>query len=75
MANYELDPQRFVPVGHHIIDGGVCRLPRTFFMPAARPTRRHEDYMVAEVMPAPDGPLGLVHEEVVQFLQDSGIMV
>ena len=31
--------------------------------------------MVAEVMPAPEGPLGPVREEVVQFLQDSGIMV
>jgi len=65
MANYELDPQRFVPVGHHIIDGGDHRLPRTFFTPAARPTRRHEYYMVPEVMPGPDGPLGPVREEVV----------
>ena len=31
--------------------------------------------MVAEVMPAPEGPLGPVQEEVVQFLQDRGILV
>ena len=75
MANFELDPHRLVPPGHHIIDGGDRRLPRTFFTPAARPPRRHEDYMVAEVMPAPDGPLGPVREEVVEFLQNRGILV
>ena len=75
MANYELDPQRFVPAGHHIIDGGDRRLPRTFITPAARPPRRHEEYMVAEVMPAPEGPIGHVREEVMQFLQDRGTLV
>ena len=72
MANYELDPKCFVLAGHHIIDGGDWRLPRTFFTPAARPPRRHEDFMVAEVMLAPEGPLGLVREEIVQFLQNRG---
>ena len=75
MANYELDPQRFVPPGHLIIDDGDRRLPRTIFTPATRPPRRHEDYMVAEVMPAPEGPFGPVRNKVVQFLQNRGIMV
>jgi hypothetical protein len=33
MANFELDPHRFLPRGHGIIDGGVLRLPRTFVTP------------------------------------------
>ena len=75
MANYELDSQRFVPAGHHIIDGGDRWLPRTFITPAARPPRRHEEYMVAEVMLAPEGPIRPVREEIVQFLQDRGTLV
>lgn len=75
MANNELDPERFVPAGHHIIDGGEHRLPHTFFTPAAHPPRGDEDYMVAKVMPAPEGPLGLVHEEIIQFLQNRCILI
>lgn len=33
MANFKLDPHRYLPVGHHIIDGGELRLPRTFVTP------------------------------------------
>ena len=62
MENFELDPHRLPPGGHHIIDGEDRRLPRTFFTHANLPPRRHEDYMVAEVMPAPNGPLGPVRE-------------
>lgn len=53
MAVFELDPTRYVPLGHHIIDGGEARLPRTFVTPPSPIVRRHEAFMVAEVMPAP----------------------
>ena len=33
MAVYELDPRRFLPAGHDIIDGGAERLPRTYYTP------------------------------------------
>lgn len=76
MANFELDPERFVPAGHHIVNGGAFQLPRTFITPSARPARRHEDYMVAEVMPAPPaGEEGHVREEIILFLQSRGILV
>ena len=76
MANFELDPERFVPAGHHIIDSGAFRLSRTFITPSARQDRRHEDYMVAEVMPAPPaGEEGHVRKEVILFLQNRGILV
>ncbi|KAE8818243.1 hypothetical protein D1007_04121 [Hordeum vulgare] len=42
MANFELDPEFFLPPGHNIIDGGPDRLPRTYTTPAVPITRRHE---------------------------------
>lgn len=53
MANFELDPLEFAPPGFNIIDGGSLRLSRTFFSPAVAPDRRHEDYAIAIVEPAP----------------------
>ncbi|KAI4970325.1 hypothetical protein ZWY2020_001239 [Hordeum vulgare] len=48
MANFELDPEGFLPPGHNIIDAGPDRLPRTYTTPAVPITRRHEQYVIAE---------------------------
>ena len=53
MAVFELDPMRYVPAGHHIIDEGEARLPWTFVTPPSPIVCRHKAFMVAEVMPAP----------------------
>ncbi|KAI5007926.1 hypothetical protein ZWY2020_008974 [Hordeum vulgare] len=53
MANFELDPEFFLPPGHNIIDGGPDRLPRTYTTPAVPITRRHERFVIADVHPAP----------------------
>ncbi|KAE8803447.1 hypothetical protein D1007_20675 [Hordeum vulgare] len=53
MANFELDPELFVPPGHNIIDAGPDRLPRTYTMPSVPITRRHERYVIVEVLPTP----------------------
>ncbi|KAE8809950.1 hypothetical protein D1007_13411 [Hordeum vulgare] len=62
MANFELDPEFFLPPGHNIIDGGVDRLPRTYTRPAVPITRRHERFVIATVHPAPPA------DEVIQTL-------
>jgi hypothetical protein len=68
IAKYELNPEGFVLAGHHIIDGGALRLPRTFITPPNRAPRHHEDYMVSKVVPAPPASaLGPVREEIIQF--------
>jgi hypothetical protein len=41
MANFELDPMEFAPQGFDIIDGGLLRLPHTFFSLAVAPDRQH----------------------------------
>jgi len=76
MANFHLDPLRYVPAGHHIVDGGEDRLPRTFVTPHIPIVRRHEEFMLAEVMliPQPD-EIGAAREEVVQWLQGHGVHV
>ncbi|KAE8803383.1 hypothetical protein D1007_20733 [Hordeum vulgare] len=76
MANFELDPERYVPPGHHIIDGGPNRLPRTFITPAIPIARRHEQFIIAEVMPAPPAnQVGQVRQDVVDLLQNRGFHV
>ena len=66
MANFHLDPLRYVPAGHHIVDGGEDRLPRTFVTPHTPIVRRHEEFMLAEVMPIPQpDEIGATREEVV----------
>ena len=53
MANFELDPLPYVPSGFEIIDGGPLCLPRTFSTPAVAPDRRHEEYAIGIIEPAP----------------------
>ncbi|KAE8783893.1 hypothetical protein D1007_42647 [Hordeum vulgare] len=53
MANFELDPEFFLPPGHNIIDGGPYRLPRTYTTRVVPITRHHERFVIADVHPAP----------------------
>jgi hypothetical protein len=53
MANFELDPTRWLPQGHQIIDGGPNRLPRTFYNPSVMPPRRNDHICTAILMPPP----------------------
>ena len=66
MANFHLDPLKYIPAGHHIIDGGEDRLPRTFVMPHTPIVRRHEEFMLVEVIPIPPpDQIGAAREDVV----------
>jgi hypothetical protein len=53
MANFEIDPARWVPLGQQIVDGGPTRLPRTFYTPAVAPAVRHGSFCVAVIEPPP----------------------
>jgi hypothetical protein len=53
MANFEVDPAPWVPWGHHIIDGGPTRLPRSFYYAAQDPQPLHQAYCIAQVHPPP----------------------
>ena len=76
MDNFPLDPLLYVPAGHHIVDGGDARLPRTYVTPHTPLVRRHEEFMLAEVMPIPPpDQIGVAREEVVQWLQAHGVLV
>jgi hypothetical protein len=58
MANFEVDPTPWLPWGHHIIDGGPTRLPRSFYYPAQDPPQSHQAFCIAQVNPPP-----LPHDE------------
>ena len=65
-----------MPVGHHIIDGGVHHLPRTFVTPASPIVRSDESFMIVEVMPAPPlAQIDQVHEQVVELINHMGFHV
>ncbi|KAI4994154.1 hypothetical protein ZWY2020_029202 [Hordeum vulgare] len=76
MANFELDPEFFLPPGHNIIDGGPDRLPRTYTTPAVPITRRHERFVIVDVHPAPPTDNVIqVRQEVAAFLLHRGLHV
>ncbi|KAE8769528.1 hypothetical protein D1007_58877 [Hordeum vulgare] len=76
MANFELDPEFFLPPGHNIIDGGPDRLPRTYTTPAVPIIRRHERFVIADVHPAPPAEDVIqVRQEVVALLLHQGLHV
>uniref|UniRef100_A0A8I6X9V1 DUF7597 domain-containing protein n=1 Tax=Hordeum vulgare subsp. vulgare TaxID=112509 RepID=A0A8I6X9V1_HORVV len=76
MANFELDPEFFLPPGHNIIDGGPDRLPRTYTTPAVPITRRHEHFIIADVHPAPPADhVVQVRQEVAALLLHRGLHV
>jgi hypothetical protein len=53
MAVFEVDPTPWLPWGHHIIDGGDTRLPRSYYFAPQEPPQRHQAYCIAIVEPAP----------------------
>uniref|UniRef100_A0ACD5VMQ6 Uncharacterized protein n=1 Tax=Avena sativa TaxID=4498 RepID=A0ACD5VMQ6_AVESA len=57
MANFEVEPERWLPWGHQIIDGGGTRLPRTYYYAAQDPLPQHQAWCVAIVEPKPPGAL------------------
>ncbi|XBH87214.1 hypothetical protein VPH35_074719 [Triticum aestivum] len=76
MANFAIDPMRYVSAGHHIIDRGVNRLPRTFVSPPSPMVHSHERFLIAEVMPAPPlDQMGQVREQVVELVNHMGFHV
>ena len=76
MANFPLDPMQYVPAGHHIIDVGDAHWLRTFVTPHVQLVRRHEDFMLAEVMPVPEAnEIGAAREEVADWLEAHGYQV
>ncbi|KAE8792052.1 hypothetical protein D1007_33476 [Hordeum vulgare] len=76
MANFELDPEFFLPPGHNIIDGGPDRLPRTYTTPVIPITRRHERFVIADVHPAPSADDVIqVRQEVAALLLHQGVHV
>ncbi|KAE8820888.1 hypothetical protein D1007_01206 [Hordeum vulgare] len=70
MANFELDPEFFLPPGHNIIDGGPDRLPRTYTTPAVPITRLHERFVIADIHPAP--PANNVIQWFLLLMQEVG---
>uniref|UniRef100_A0A8I6YG99 DUF7597 domain-containing protein n=1 Tax=Hordeum vulgare subsp. vulgare TaxID=112509 RepID=A0A8I6YG99_HORVV len=76
MANFELDPEFFLPPGHNIIDGGMDRLPRTYTMPAVPITKRQERFVIADVHPVPPADnVVQVRQEVAALLLHQGLHV
>ena len=59
------------------MDGGLERLPRTFYTAAQPPPRRHEQFMVAIVLPLPPPEqVAIRREQVLHFLiQDLQVVV
>jgi hypothetical protein len=53
MANFELNPARWVLHGFHIIDGGPTRLPRTFYNTTVAHAVTHGNFCVAQLNPPP----------------------
>jgi hypothetical protein len=53
MANFEVDPTRWVPWGHQVIDGGPTRLPRSFYFTTQDPPQQHQSDCIGVVHPPP----------------------
>ena len=66
----------YVPAGHHIVYGGEAHVPWTFVTPHTPIVRRHEEFILAEVMPSPPpDQISVAREKVVQWLQAHGVFV
>jgi hypothetical protein len=69
LAVFEVDPTPWLPWGHHIIDGGATRLPRSYYFPTTDPPQQHQAYCIAVVEPAPPQHAnGFWREQVSDFL-------
>jgi hypothetical protein len=49
MVAFELDPARWVPMGHHLVDGGPTHLPRMFYTPSEDPPVRYGNYVLPPI--------------------------
>ncbi|KAE8777920.1 hypothetical protein D1007_49278 [Hordeum vulgare] len=76
MANFRLNPQRFLLAGDEIIDGGDLRLPQNFVTLPTGVQRHHEEFVIVEVMPLPTpNEIGFLREAVVQLLKHREVQV
>jgi hypothetical protein len=69
MSVFEVDPMPWLPSGHQVIDGGLTRLPRTYYYAAEDPSSHHHSYCIAVMDPAPP-PMDEAHwrNQVLNFL-------
>jgi hypothetical protein len=75
MANFPVDPHRFVPAGFDILEpwDAKARPARINVTTTAPPPRRHESWARAVVAPGPEGDeidqvLNQVHDHIEQDL-------
>ncbi|KAM0930964.1 hypothetical protein ACQ4PT_000663 [Festuca glaucescens] len=75
MANFPVDPHRFVPAGFHVLEpwGADERPARLYVTAPAAPPKRHESWVIAQVAPRPEGAeidevLNQVHDHIEQHL-------
>jgi hypothetical protein len=70
LGHFEVDPARWLSLGHNIIDGGPTRLPRTFYNRSVNPHVRHGNILVAVLEPAPPAAdEGAWRDHVRDFIQ------
>jgi hypothetical protein len=57
MANFPVDPHRFVPAGFDVLEpwSAEARSARIFLTATIPPPRRHESWALAQVVPRPEG--------------------
>ncbi|CAM0951808.1 unnamed protein product [Alopecurus aequalis] len=65
MANFPVDPERFLPIGLHVEEpwGDAERPARVYITASVTPPRRHESWAIAQLDPRPPG------EELDEVLQ------
>jgi hypothetical protein len=75
MANFPVDPHQFVPVGFDVLEpwGADARTARLYITASVAPPRWHESWVVAIVLPRPEGDeidhvLNQVHDHIEQDL-------
>jgi hypothetical protein len=75
MANFPIDPHRFVLAGFDVLEprGAEARPARIFLTATVPPPRRHESWALAQVVPRPEGNdidqvLNQVHDHIEQDL-------
>jgi hypothetical protein len=70
MANFECDPAPFLPLGAHVVDGGL-RPARARVALGGEPPRCHEEYAIISMDPPPH-PMHarLALADAVQFLEE-----
>lgn len=72
MANFPVDPHRFIPQHMEIEDGGANRIPRAFVNLSGAPARNFEEYVIAEDVDEllDHGDYAVFVHQIRQFLVD-----